>query len=323
MNGWPFWSAGGATRCHGAHHRRERHGEGAAGRSAGARLAARRQAVRALQLCGALTRAGRGGALRPRRAVPSPARSVAAGLFREADGGTILLDEVGELDGGGAGEAAPRPSGGRGAARGRGPHPTMSTSGYLAATNRDLSSLVAAQRFQRGLLLSAQGSPRCKCRPCASVPRISPCWRAISCRARRNGSEWPRPGSPPSCSAPTGSAGIPWPGNVRELENALESAVALSADGTINLSLLPDPSLPPQPQPAPTRFKEQVAAYERGLIVAALDATRGNQSEAARLLDIGRATLQDRDPQVRTLARARARRRTILVPLHGGFDQFT
>lgn len=83
-----------------------------------------------------------------------------------------------------------------------------------------------------------------------------------------------------------------WPGNVRE--NALESAVALSADGTIDLSLLPDSALPPQPGPAPTRFKEQVAAYERGLIVAALDAARGNQSEAARLLDMGRTTLQDK-----------------------------
>jgi DNA-binding protein Fis len=37
-----------------------------------------------------------------------------------------------------------------------------------------------------------------------------------------------------------------------------------------------------------------VAAFERGLIVAALDTAKGNQSEAARLLEIGRATLQDK-----------------------------
>jgi hypothetical protein len=86
----------------------------------------------------------------------------------------------------------------------------------------------------------------------------------------------------------------PWPGNVRELENALESAVALSPDGTIDLAFLPDPAGSPPPQPAPTKFKEQVAAYERGLIVAALDAAKGNQSEAARLLDMGRAMLQDK-----------------------------
>ena len=35
-------------------------------------------------------------------------------------------------------------------------------------------------------------------------------------------------------------------------------------------------------------------AYERGLIVAALDSSKGNQSEAARLLDMSRATLQDK-----------------------------
>jgi two-component system response regulator HydG len=89
-------------------------------------------------------------------------------------------------------------------------------------------------------------------------------------------------------------AAYSWPGNVRELENAIESAVALSPDGTIDFAFLPDPSASPQPQPAPTRFKEQVAAYERGLIVAALDAAKGNQSEAARILELGRATLQDK-----------------------------
>ena len=86
----------------------------------------------------------------------------------------------------------------------------------------------------------------------------------------------------------------PWPGNVREMENALESAVAMSPEGTIDPAFLPDPSSPTGAPPAPAKFKEQVAAFERGLIVAALDAAKGNQSEAARLLEIGRATLQDK-----------------------------
>jgi len=37
-----------------------------------------------------------------------------------------------------------------------------------------------------------------------------------------------------------------------------------------------------------------VEAYERGLILSALESARGNRSEAARLLNIGRATLHDK-----------------------------
>jgi two-component system response regulator HydG len=85
-----------------------------------------------------------------------------------------------------------------------------------------------------------------------------------------------------------------WPGNVREMENAIESAVAMSPEGTLDPAFLPDPATPASALPAPAKFKEQVAAFERGLIVAALDAAKGNQSEAARLLEIGRATLQDK-----------------------------
>jgi two-component system response regulator HydG len=79
---------------------------------------------------------------------------------------------------------------------------------------------------------------------------------------------------------------------VRELENALESAVALSPDGAIDLSLLPSTSAPtPETH---SGLKEKLEATERGLIVAAMDAAKGNVSEAARQLRIGRATLHDK-----------------------------
>jgi two-component system response regulator HydG len=94
-----------------------------------------------------------------------------------------------------------------------------------------------------------------------------------------------------------------WPGNVREMENALESAVALSPDGSIDVSLLPggggaprgrESVLPDEGGATVAGLRDRVAAYERGAIVAALESAHGNQSEAARLLDIGRATLQDK-----------------------------
>jgi len=86
----------------------------------------------------------------------------------------------------------------------------------------------------------------------------------------------------------------PWPGNVRELENSIERAAVMSADGTLDPAFLPDPSVPAPPEPAPMKFKERVMAYERSLIAAALESAKGNQSEAARLLDLSRATLQDK-----------------------------
>jgi len=82
-----------------------------------------------------------------------------------------------------------------------------------------------------------------------------------------------------------------WPGNVRELENALESLVALSSDGQLDLSALPSAAQAPVQA---LGLKPRVEAYERGVIVEALRAARGNRSEAARALGISRVTLHDK-----------------------------
>ncbi len=161
----------------------------------------------------------------------------------------------------------------------------------LAATHRDLSSLVASGRFREDLFYRLKvvtlQVPPLRERP-EDIPVLAR--HFLSRAAQRFGVSAAQ--VTPELLSRLGK--YSWPGNVRELENAIESAVALSADGTIDLSLLPDPAIPLQAGPTPTRFKEQVAAYERGLVVAALDAARGNQSEAARLLDMGRTTLQDK-----------------------------
>ncbi len=213
-----------------------------------------------------------------------------AGLFREADGGTLLLDEVAELDPGTQAKLLRVLQ--EGEIRPLGEDRTYRVDvRILAATHRDLPSLVASGRFREDLLYRLKvvtlQVPPLRERP-EDIPVLA---RHFLARAAQRFGVAPARVTPELLSR---LGAYSWPGNVRELENALESAVALSADGTIDLSLLPDPALPPQPGPAPTRFKEQVAAFERGLVVAALDAARGNQSEAARLLDMGRATLQDK-----------------------------
>lgn len=77
-----------------------------------------------------------------------------------------------------------------------------------------------------------------------------------------------------------------WPGNVRELENCIERAVLLCEDQVIHSY-----NLPPSLQTAessdtiPARsLQDSVASYERELIQDALKSTRGNKAKAARLL---------------------------------------
>ncbi|MHC4138394.1 MAG: sigma-54-dependent transcriptional regulator [Planctomycetota bacterium] len=86
-----------------------------------------------------------------------------------------------------------------------------------------------------------------------------------------------------------------WPGNIRELENAVEAAMALAPGDAIEAKYLPSFLLLSQPQHAdfyqiPQHFTLQEA--EKEIIKFTLEKTNGNKSKAARLLGIGLRTLQ-------------------------------
>src|SRR4051812_10586833 len=92
-----------------------------------------------------------------------------------------------------------------------------------------------------------------------------------------------------------------WPGNVRELENTIARIIAVSGGGEIDVDLLertrPGPiSYPAQEPDSPKRrsLGDQLAAYERRIIERTLTAAAGNRSRAAKLLGISRTTLFDR-----------------------------
>ena len=92
-----------------------------------------------------------------------------------------------------------------------------------------------------------------------------------------------------------------WPGNVRELENVIERAVVLSAQGEIDVDLLPltirqphQMSMSPSSLPANgMSLKEAVSGYERQLIIRALQATGGVQKRAAEMLKVKPTTLHE------------------------------
>jgi two-component system response regulator AtoC len=90
-----------------------------------------------------------------------------------------------------------------------------------------------------------------------------------------------------------------WPGNVRELENAVTRMVALSDGGRLGVEALspaPAPGAPEAPEQAsaPLSFREQVQAFESELLQRTLAECGGNQSEAARRLRLSRVTLLDK-----------------------------
>ncbi len=208
------------------------------------------------------------------------------GLFREADGGTILLDEVGELDLSVQarllrvlqdGEVRPV-----GADR-----PVRVDVRVLAATHRDLLRMVAEGKFREDLYyrlaVVTLHVPPLRERPedVAVLTR-----HFLRKHAERFGLD--RLDVPPGLVERLQA--MPWPGNVRELENAVEMLVALSEDGRIDAGHLVGGA-----GPAPVLgLKERVDAFERGLVAEALRAARGNRSQAARLLGISRVTLYEK-----------------------------
>jgi two-component system, NtrC family, response regulator HydG len=208
------------------------------------------------------------------------------GLFREADGGTLLLDEVGELD---------LPVQGKllrtlqeGEVRPVGEDRSVKVDvRVLAATHRDLRAMVAAGKFREDLYWRLHVVE-------LAVPPLRERPEDVQLLARHFLDQYVKrfgvtvPHVPPELWGRL--AACAWPGNVRELEHTIERLVALSPDGTLDLSLLPGPSAPA----SELDLKSRVEAYERGLVVEALQAARGNRSEAARRLGIGRVTLFDK-----------------------------
>jgi DNA-binding NtrC family response regulator len=231
------------------------------------------------------------------------------GLFGEADGGTLLLDEVGELAPDAQakllrvlqdGEVRPV-----GEERAR----TVDVR-VMAATHRDLEALVRERRFREDLFYRLSvvqlRVPPLRERP-EDLPVLA---RHFLDRFAERFGVAPPPAAPALLERLRAHA---WPGNVRELENALEGLVALSSEGALDLGLLPGPApgaLPaaapggPAAAPAPLArrdpgaptltLRQRVEAYERGLVVEALRAARGNRSEAARRLGVSRVTLHDK-----------------------------
>lgn len=208
------------------------------------------------------------------------------GYFTRADGGTLVLDELGELP------LSIQPKLLRALQEGEVQRVGANSVGkvdvrVVACTNSDLERAVNAGSFRADLYYRVAVVD-------IEIPplreRTSDIPELIETFVARYRERFGLAGVSLTPRLVDALCARPWPGNVRELDNAIARLLALSdGEAAIDVDALE------QDKPgAPQTFHEQVAAFERQLLARAMDAEGGNQSAAARALGMSRVTLIDK-----------------------------
>jgi transcriptional regulator with GAF, ATPase, and Fis domain len=216
------------------------------------------------------------------------------GRFELADGGTIFLDEVGEL---------PPPAQvkllrvlqEREIVRVGGREPVAVDVRVIAATHRDLAAEVRAGRFREDLFFRIHVVP-IRLPPLRERPEdIEPMVRLFLDRFARELGRRPRALAPGALERLRAHR---WPGNVRELENLVERLLVLGEEDPIDAHELHDllPDLAAGAAAEAPAAGEDLSLWDREqrLLQEALDRSGNNQSQAARLLKISREQLRTR-----------------------------
>ncbi|MEZ4223354.1 MAG: sigma 54-interacting transcriptional regulator [Polyangiaceae bacterium] len=217
------------------------------------------------------------------------AREAKPGLLEAASGGTLLLDEVGELAAGAqakllhalergevlrVGAIAPRPIDTR----------------FIAATNRDLNAEMEAGRFREDLYFRLNGMsitiPPLRERP-TEIPALARSFVREACVQL---------GISPVEITPAALERLtahPWPGNVRELRSVMVRAALVARGSRIGIEHF-EPVAESAASRKATQLRAEVRELELRRVVEVLEQCRNNQVEAAKRLGISRGTLRRR-----------------------------
>jgi two-component system NtrC family response regulator len=210
------------------------------------------------------------------------------GRFEAAAGGTLLLDEIGDLPKSTQVKLL-RVLQERTIERLGSQRPMPVDVRIVAATNRDLGAMVRSGDFREDLFYRLNVV-------CIELPplrdRREDIPAIVEALLLRHG---PRTGPRPSVSREAMDALLKYayPGNVRELENIIQRAIALARGPVISTSDLPAYIIGLHPEePEGGSLIEQVDRLERRLIADALQRSDGVQTRAARLLGISERHLR-------------------------------
>jgi DNA-binding NtrC family response regulator len=217
------------------------------------------------------------------------------GKLETADGGTVFLDEIGDM-------SLPlqakllRVLQDREFQRVGGSKTVSVNIRVIAATNKDLRQSVKAGRFREDLyfrlnVITLTLPPLRERR--ADIPALAQFF------LERHTRDAKRPGMMLSANTLEALTQYPWPGNIRELDNAIARAVVLSPQDTIEpdmLALLPDDAgLRPRANPPlpylHLPYHESMDAHSRYIIARAIEQANGNQTKAAETLKLQRTYL--------------------------------
>jgi DNA-binding NtrC family response regulator len=210
------------------------------------------------------------------------------GVFEQAGGGTVLLDEIGDttaalqvrllrvLE-----EGEVRPVGSSRAVR--------VGARIIAATNMPLEEAVEDKRFRQDLYYRLSviviRVPALRDRR-PDIPLLIGSFLDDACK---------RAGQKKLLSTEALDALLrhPWPGNVRELRNTIERLVVSSRGSLIEAFDLPDTMTAPSPALVEQPFADlpTLEALERRYLLHVLDAAKGNRTRAAEILGVDRRTL--------------------------------
>jgi len=219
------------------------------------------------------------------------------GMVDEADKGTLFLDEIGELplimqvkllrvlqdgDFQRVGDVQPRKVNVR----------------IIAATNRNLAQAIAEKSFREDLYYRLNVIP-------INMPPLRTRKEDIPMLVnhfiqKHKGKSVSKSVDSISREAMQVLLNYNYPGNVRELENIIEYAMAFASGNTIEVHDLPKyieeaKKMSEETQKIPLMpLREAKIQFERGIIMSALVSSKGNISEAARILNIHRQNLQQK-----------------------------